>query len=105
MNPGAGALPGAVASQGRRWPPAIQPIRRAAVRVLRSPPPGPRLELQVLPEPFRLRAAHRDLRALRVLHPKDQVPAEPRDDLLDLVDVDQVRPVHAPEHLWIEACL
>src|SRR5258705_8305107 len=62
-------------------------------------------ELQVFPEPLRLRAAHGDLRALRVLHPEDVIPAEPGDYLLDLVDVDQVRPVYPPEHLGVEPCL
>ena len=33
---------------------------------------------------------------------QDVVPAEPRDDLLDLVDVHQVRAVHAPEDGRIE---
>src|SRR5213075_561286 len=71
-----------------------------AVRTLRS-----RSDFQVLPEPLGLRAADRDFRRLRVLHPKDVVPAEPRDDLLDLVDVDQVRSMHAPEHVRIQARL
>ncbi|MCK7523830.1 MAG: hypothetical protein MZV64_42510 [Ignavibacteriales bacterium] len=41
----------------------------------------------------------------RVLHPEHVVPAEPRDDLLDLVDVHQMRPVDAPEHVRVEAGL
>ena len=40
--------------------------------------------------------------AFVVLHPQDVVPTEPRDDLLDLVDVNQVRPVHAPEDVRVE---
>ena len=62
-------------------------------------------ELQILPEPLGLRAADRDLRALRVLHPKDVVPAEPRDYLLDLVDIDEVRPMNAPEHVRVQTRL
>ena len=73
--------------RARRWRSAAVGLRRRSGR----------LQLQVLPEPPRLRAAHRDFRRLLVLHPQDVVPAEPRDDLLDLVDVHQMRPVHAPE--------
>src|SRR6186713_2676965 len=75
----------------------------------RAPPAVPRLattsELQVFPQPFRLRPADRNLRALRVLHPEDVVPAEPRDNLLDLVDVDQMRPMHSPERVRVETGL
>ena len=48
-------------------------------------------------------AAHRDFRRLRVFHPQNVIPAEPRDDLLDLVDVHQMRPMHPPEHGRVEA--
>src|SRR5918993_874915 len=63
---------------------------------------SPASELQVLPQPFRLGAADRDLRRLRVPHPQDEIPAEPGDYLLDLVDVDEVRAMHAPEHRLVQ---
>src|SRR5215203_4312833 len=49
-----------------------------------------------------LRSADRDLRRLRVCHPEDVIPAEPRNDLLHLVDIHQVRTVDPPEHLRVE---
>ena len=71
-----------------------------------APGVGPgRLQLQVIPQPLGLRPADRDLRGLRVLHPEDVIPAEPGDYLLDLVDVDEMRPMHPPEHLGVEARL
>src|SRR5258708_12847768 len=61
-----------------------------------------RSQLQILAQPPRLRAAHRDFRRLLVLHPQDVVPAEPRDDLLDLVDVHEMRSMHPPENGRVE---
>src|SRR5512133_2062613 len=83
----------------------FRPVRAAR----RGSPPrgararaGPRLQLQILAEPLGLRAADRDFRRLAVLHPEDVIPAEPGDYLLDLVDVDEVRPVHSPEDIGVE---
>src|SRR5205085_3076425 len=59
-------------------------------------------QLQILPQPARVRAADRDLRRLLVLHLQDVIPAEPRHDLPDLVDVHQVRAVYPPEHRRVE---
>src|SRR5262245_59121763 len=96
---------------GRTTAPRPRPARAAAraswtatppVRVRKKPE---RSELQVLPQPPRLRAAHRDLARLLVPHSQDVVPAEPRHDLLDLVDVHQVRPMHAPEDASVEPSL
>src|SRR5918993_1638643 len=61
-----------------------------------------RLQLQVLPKAPGLRSADRDLRRLRVCHPEDVIPAEPRNDLLHFVDIHQVRAVDPPEHLGVE---
>src|SRR6476619_919682 len=63
------------------------------------------LELQVLAEAPCLGPAHRNLRALRVLHPEDVIPAEPGHYLLDLIDGDEVRAMHAPERGGVEARL
>ena len=41
-------------------------------------------------------------RALAVAHLQDVVPAEPGHDLLDFIDVHQVRPVHPPEYGGVE---
>ena len=64
-----------------------------------------RLQLQVLPESLGLRATHRYFRSLRVFNPKDIVTAEPRDDLLDFVDVHEMRPVYAPEDIRVQTRL
>src|SRR5262245_33249015 len=97
------ALPEPAPSARRRWPsgrrrrPAHPPDRSSS-----RPEPARTLQLQIFPEPSGLRTADRDLRRLLVFHSQDVVPTEPRDDLLDLVDVDQMRAVHAPEDGWIE---
>src|SRR6185503_4567542 len=65
-------------------------------------PPALPLQLQVFAQATGLRTAHRDFGRFRVLHPQDVIPTEPRDDLLDLVDVHQVRTVYAPEDARIE---
>src|SRR4029078_7205277 len=49
-----------------------------------------------------LSPADRNLRGLRVFHPQDVIPAEPGDYLLDLIDVNQVRPVDPPENTRIQ---
>src|SRR5690606_30169047 len=81
--------------------------------VTRVSPAGPlcrraypaKSEPEIFPEALGLGPADRNLRRLRVSHPEDVIPAEPGHDLLDLVDVDQMRPVHPPEGVRVEVRL
>src|SRR5207248_1667527 len=85
---------------GRRRRPWRLPCRAAVVRLL--PTVSAALQAEVLPQPLGLRPTDRNLRRLRVFHPEDVIPAEPGDYLLDLVNVNQMRPVHAPEHARVQ---
>src|SRR5262245_25233586 len=82
--------------------PWLAPCQAGVVRPRRAPAGRAILEAQILPEPLGLSAADRYLRGLRVLHPEDVIPAEPGDYLLDLIDVNQVRPMHTPENARVE---
>ena len=89
----------------RRWTVAGRVLQARHRSVVGRAFQARRLQFQVFAQPARLGSAHRDFGRFRVLHPQDVVPTEPRDDLLDLVDVDEMRAVHAPEHARIEARL
>src|SRR6187399_3321538 len=92
-----------------RFAAAHSACRAAASTRAASRPPrrceSARSDLQILPEPFGLRPADGDFRRLRVLHPQDIVPAEPRDDLLDLVNVHEMRAMYPPEDARVEPIL
>ena len=60
------------------------------------------LHLQQFAEAFGLRAADRDLGAALIGHFKHVARLEPRHDFLDVVDVDQVGAVRAPEDFGLE---
>src|SRR5690242_8877760 len=60
------------------------------------------LELEELAEAAGLRAAHGNFGVLAVIHAELVAGFEPRHDLLDVVDVDYIGAVGAPEGLRVE---
>src|SRR5579871_2502650 len=60
------------------------------------------LQLKEFPQPSRLYAANRHFGVLLIVHPELIAGLEPRHDLFDPVDVHQVGPVHAPEHVAVQ---
>jgi hypothetical protein len=63
------------------------------------------LQLQQFAQPFSLHAAHRHLGASFVVHAELMAGFKPRHDFTDTVDVHQIRAVHAPESVAVEAGL
>src|SRR5262249_56507830 len=101
------ALPGSAASASPHLPCGPRPasVPSSWNQSPSTEGPGRTLQLQVLPQPTRLRTADWNLCRLLVFHPQDVVPTEPRDDLLDLVDVHHIRSMDPPETRRIHAPL
>src|SRR5579871_2805566 len=60
-------------------------------------------ESEELPQALGLSAAHRDLGLFLVVHPQLVRALEPRHNLADPINVNQVRAVGSPKHIRVEA--
>src|ERR1700743_3292723 len=60
------------------------------------------LKLEKLPQPTRLRSAHRNLRLLLVIHAQLIAALEPRHNFLDVIDIHNIGAMRPPEDRRIE---
>src|ERR1035438_7870124 len=68
----------------------------------RSPQNNSPLQIEQLPQPLRLRPAHRDLRLALVVHAQLVAGLEPWHHLADVVDIHHESTVGAPEQRWVQ---
>src|ERR1700742_4678822 len=60
------------------------------------------LKLEKLPQPTRLRSAHRNLRLLLIIHAQLIAALEPRHNFLDVIDIHNIGAMRPPEDRRIE---